>query len=189
MRQFAAQILPRNAKELVIGTSRTTYIEDLTVGATMHSYCGANPIDLFIVFKQYPALNLRSVCIVTGISDHHYSCSPFIECYRILLDIISYNFWLVIVVLPKMNATSINELLNRKIYYMNLTLHRFLQFYTIPLIISPFFFFRKSPFCQESIHFFFYVKHLFSLYLHRVILFCNEISPYFYSSLSIIYTQ
>ena len=47
MRQVAAQILPWNAKDLLIGTSRTKYIEDSAVGETIHSYRGANLIDLF----------------------------------------------------------------------------------------------------------------------------------------------
>ena len=174
MRQFAAQILPWNAQDLVIGTSRTKYIEGSAVGATIHSYRGANLIDLFNVVNQYPPLNLRSVCIVAGFNDHHYSCSHFIECYRVLLDIICYKFQPRIVVSPKINATSNNKLVNRKIYFMNLALHRFLHFYAVPLIVSPYFFFSRSAFCRDGIHFSFYGNHLFTLYLHNVISFCNE---------------
>ena len=147
MRQFAAQILPWNAQDLVFGTSRTKYIEGSAVGATIHSYRGANLIDLFNVVNQYPPLNLRSVCIVAGFNDHHYSCSHFIECYRVLLDIICCKFQPRIVVSPKIIATSNNKLVNRKIYFMNLALHRFLHFYAVPLIVSPYFFFSRSASC------------------------------------------
>ena len=56
---------------------------------------------------------------------------------------------------------------------MNLALRRFLQFCTVPLIILPYFFF-KSVFCRDGIHFSFYGNHLFTLYLNSVISFCNE---------------
>ena len=90
-RQFAVQMLPWNAQDLVNGTSRTKYFEDIAVGATIHPYRGDNLTDLFKAVNQYPPLNLRSVCIVAGFNDHHY-CSHFIKCYRILLDIIYYKF-------------------------------------------------------------------------------------------------
>ena len=163
MRQFAAQLLHWNAQDLLIGTSRTKNIEDSAVGATIHSYRGANLIDLSNAVNQYRPLNLRSVCIVAGFNDHHYSCSHFIECYQVLLDIICYKLQPLIVVSPKIIATSNNELVNRKIYFMNLALHRFFQFYTVPLIISPYFFFSKSDFCRDGIHFSFYGNNLFTL--------------------------
>ena len=153
MRQFAAQILSWKAQDLVIGTSSTKYIEGSAVGTTIHSYCGANLIDLFNVVNQYPPLILRSVCIVAGFNEHHNSLSHSIECYRVLFDIICYKFQPLIVVSPKIIATLNNKLVNRKIYFMNFAHHQFLQLYAVPLIISPYFFLSKSAFCRDGIHF------------------------------------
>ena len=172
MSHFAAQILHWNAQELVIGTCRTTYIEDSAVGAAIHSYCGAKLMNLFNIVNQYPPHNFRSVCIVAGFKDHHYSRSHFTECYRILLDIICYKFQRLVDVAHKVIATSNSKLVNGNntnwtwlcIVFFNL--YSSFNHFTI-------FFFSKSAFFREGFHFSFYGSHLFAFYLHSVISFCN----------------
>ena len=146
IRQFPAQECRRFSN----GTSRTKYIEDSAVGATIHSYRGANLIDFLNVVNQYPPLNLRSVCIVAGFNDHHYSCSHFIECCQVLLDIICYQFQPLIDVSHKIIASPDNKLVNRKIYYINWALHHFLQIPYSSFNHFTSFFFSKFSFSRYS---------------------------------------
>ena len=65
MRQrFTAGTLPRDINALVIGTSRTKYVNEESVGATVHSYRGANLADLVYVVSQYPPLNIHTVTFI-----------------------------------------------------------------------------------------------------------------------------
>ena len=150
--EIVAEILPLNAHNLLICTSRTRYIEKNAFGATIRSYRGASLIELFNVVNKYPALNLKSVYIVAVFNDHHYSCSHFIESYRVSLDIICYKSQPFIGLSPRKIAILNNKLVNRKLNSTKLTLQRFPQFFTVISIVSPFC--SKSAFCPKCINFF-----------------------------------
>ena len=61
---FDANPLPSSCSDLVLGTSRTKYIDEGQVQGSVHSYRGAKMLDLCDVINQYPnqKLNTCSNC-------------------------------------------------------------------------------------------------------------------------------
>ena len=166
--RFIAGTLPWDINALVIGTSRTKYVNEESVGATVHSYRGANLADLTNVVSQYPPLNIHTVTLIAGFNDHRVPSENFIFCYRALLDLIKYKFQPRILIAPKIIATSNNSSINQKIHSLNWALYNFFNSYIKePLIISPFFNLNKSHFCQDGIHFSYSGNRAFSSLLNN----------------------
>ena len=113
--RFRAGTIPWDAQALVIGTSRTKYIKDRDVGAAVHSYRGANLIDLFKVVEQYPPLNLNTVTLIAGFNDHRIYSSHFVICYQALIQLIVYKFQPKVIIAPKVIDSTNNPVINKHI--------------------------------------------------------------------------
>ena len=120
--RFRAGTIPWDAQALVIGTSRTKYIKDSDVGAAVHSYRGANLIDLFHVVEQYPTLNLNTVTLIAGFNDHRIYSSHFVICYQALIQLIIYKFQPNAIIAPTQSALHI-ALSSTNIYTPIIVLH------------------------------------------------------------------
>ena len=107
MRLFDAHILPWNAQELVIGSTRAKHIENSAFGETINTYQGAILSNFLNVVNQYAPFNLKSVGIVAGQNYEYCSCPHFTEGCRSLLDFINYKIQPLFVVSPKIIATSL----------------------------------------------------------------------------------
>ena len=123
--RFRADTSPWDAQALVIGTSRTKYIKDSDVGAAVHSYRGANLIDLFHVVEQYPPLNLNTVTLIAGFNDHRIYSSHFVICYQALIQLIIYKFQPNAIIAPHVIGSTYNAIINKHIYSHNCALYNF----------------------------------------------------------------
>ena len=77
MGRFDAYPLPSSCSDLVLGTSRTKYIDKGQVKACVHSYRGAKLLDLCDVINKYPDQKLNIVVVITGFNDHRSSIETF----------------------------------------------------------------------------------------------------------------
>ena len=78
MGRFDANPLPSSYTDLVLGTSRTKYIDEGQVLDCVHSYRGAQLLDLCDVINQYPNQKLNTVLVIAGFNDHRSSIETFI---------------------------------------------------------------------------------------------------------------
>ena len=168
--RFRAGTIPWDAQALVIGTSRTKYIKDRDVGAAVHSYRGANLIDLFKVVEQYPPLNLNTVTLIAGFNDHRIYSSHFVICYQALIQLIVYKFQPKVIIAPKVIDSTNNPVINKSIYFHNCALYNFFQSFSCPSsIFSPFLRLDKHLLCRDGIHFSFKGNNVFSKILSNFI--------------------
>ena len=154
LRIFRAGTLPWDEKKLVIGTSRTKYLKEKAVGATIHSYRGATVGELALVVAQYPPLDLQTVVLVAGFNDHRTSPAHFRESYRILIDLISYKFKPNTIVAPKIIPPLLDNLIARKLYFLNLEVFNlYANFRPGPYIVSPVLCISPKMYCRDGVHF------------------------------------
>ena len=79
MGRFDANPLPSSCSDLVLGTSRTKYIDEGQVQGCVHSYREAKLLDLCDVISQYPNQKLNTVVVIAVFNDHRSSIETFIE--------------------------------------------------------------------------------------------------------------
>ena len=168
--RFTAGTLPWDTRDLVIGTSRTKYLQDRDVGATVHSYRGATLADLFAVVGQYPPLNLNTVTLVAGFNDHRLDSIHFVICYQALLELICYKFQPHHIIAPKVIPSTNNPRINKKLYFHNCALFNLFERYSpAASLFSPHFSLPKYFFCNDGIHFSFKGNNMFSKMLNNLI--------------------
>ena len=76
MGRFDANPLPSSCSDLVLGTSRTKYIDEGQVQGCVHSYRGAKLLDLCDLINQNPN-ELNTVVVIAGFNDHRSSIEIF----------------------------------------------------------------------------------------------------------------
>lgn len=167
MSRFTPRTLNPNTSNLVIGTSRTKYIQSRQVGAAIHSYRGATLSELCNLVEQYPRQKLNRVIVIAGFNDHRHIAADFIENWKYLIQLICLKFNPSLLVIPKTIATSNNRYINKKLYYLNFAL--FELFSSLPLkIISPNFnnIFDERIFARDGVHFSVLGNSVFTRILH-----------------------
>ena len=169
--RFTASLLPWDVKNLVLGTSRTKYIKGSDIGATIHYFRGANIRDLIDVVQQYYPLNIRSVTLIFGFNDHSTDNFHFIECYRLLIELIRYKFKPSVLIAPKIIPSTIS-FVNHKLYLKNCAIYKLLH-YCFPHVTSPSFNLSPFMFCSDGVHFSYIGNRVFSSILHSLIVFVN----------------
>ena len=172
--RFTPPDIPWDAQNLVIGTSRTKHLRGQDVGATVHSYRGAKIQDLFEVVLQYPPLDLHSVTLIGGFNDHSTQSAYFLIIYQALIDLIKYKFKPRVILAPKIIECCHNNVINKKLYSLNLSLFNFINNYSYihnyyPLIVSPYFMLNKKFFCFDGVHFSRFGNMMFSKMLNTFI--------------------
>ena len=170
--RFTAPLLPWDVKNLVLGTSRTKYIKGSDIGATIHSFCGANIRDLIDVVQQYYPLNIRSVTLNFGFNDLSTDNFHFIECYRLLIELIRYKFNPSVLIAPKIIPSTNNRLINHKLYLKNCATYKLLH-HCFPHVISPSFNLSPFMFCRDGVQFSYIGNRVFSSIFHSLIVFVN----------------
>ena len=125
MGRFDANPLPSSCSDLVLGTSRTKYIDKVQEQVCVHSYLGAKLLDLCDVINQYPNQTLNSVVVIAGFNDHCSSIETFIDYWKFLIQLIIVKFSPNNLVVPKVIPTSYNRLINKKISALNCALYNY----------------------------------------------------------------
>ena len=163
MSRFEPRRLSPRSTNLVIGTSRTKYIQSKQVGAAIHSYRGATLSELCTIIEKYPQQKLNTLIIIAGFNDHRTSPRTFADHWKYLIQLVFWKFRPTTAVIPKTIATSNNPLLNKKIRSLNFALFNLLNSLNLP-ILSPNFNndFDSKIFCRDGIHFSFFGNAIFT---------------------------
>ena len=172
MPNYRPKWLPNWSRKLVKGTSRTKYCSPKDVGATVHSYRGAKPVDLATTDSRYPSQKLSCVTIVAGFNDNSSTVSDFAKDWRFLIILIIHKFNPNVLIIPKTILSANNHFTNRQLGALNNSLFRLFNtfYYSRIRIISPNLNvnFSANMFCEEGIHFSFYGNKIFSLLLAQL---------------------
>ena len=169
--RYKAEELPWQSSNLIIGTSRTKYVSNSEVGATVHSYRGATHRDLIEVVQQYPPLNLNSVTIVAGFNDHGKPSSEVRLFFKKLIEIVTYTFHPSSIIVPRIIPSESNSAINRKIFNHNCKLHNLFKYFRPgPKIVHPRLscFFDKN-YCRDGILFSYYGNFVLTNVLRKLI--------------------
>ena len=154
MSRFEPRRLSTRSTNLVIGTSRTKYIQSKQVGAAIHSYRGATLSELCTIIEKYPQQKLNTFVIIAGFNDHRTSPRTFADLWKYLIQLAFWKFRPTTTVIPKTIATSNNPKLNKKIRSLNFASFNLLNSLNPP-ILSPNFNndFDSKIICRDGIHF------------------------------------
>ena len=87
MSQFKPQWMPSSSERLVLGTSRTTYLNPRSVQSSVHSYRGFTLKELFKLISQFPSQKLKSVVIIAGFKDIRSTSQQLANDWQCFLDI------------------------------------------------------------------------------------------------------
>ena len=155
-----------------MGTSRTKYIDEGQVQGCVHSYRGANLLDLCEVFNQYANQKLNTVLVFARFNDNRSRIETFIEHWKFLIPliIVSPNN----LIDPKIMPTSCNRLINKTICALNYALYNYIDSCDVKLfIVSPSFRNVLEPnlFCKDkdTVHFCFHGNLVFTIILFNII--------------------
>ena len=143
MGRFDAYPLPSSCSDLVLGTSRTKYVDEGQVKGCVHSF-----------------------------NDHRSSIETFIEHWKFLIQLIIVKFSPNILIVPKVIPTSCNRLINKKISALNYALYNYIDSCALKLfIVSPSFrnVLQPNLFCKDTVHFSFHGNHVFTIILFNII--------------------
>ena len=105
MSRFSPRRLKPNTSNLVIGTSRTKYIQSRQVGAAVHSYRGAKLLELCSLIEKYPCQKLNRVVVVAGFNDHRDTTANFILGWNYQIQLLGLKLNPTILIIPKTIAT------------------------------------------------------------------------------------
>ena len=89
--RFRPKRIPEFSRKLVIGTSRTKYIDPRTVGSSIHSFRGATLVDLYDTLKLYESKKLESVTVIAGFNDHRANHHEIVYRWQKLTELIVEN--------------------------------------------------------------------------------------------------
>ena len=149
MGSFDVNPLTSSCSDLVLGTSRTKYIDEGQVQGCVHSYGGAKLLDLCDVINQYPNQKLNTVVVFAGFNDHRSSIETYIEHWKCLIQLIIIKFSPNNLIVPKVITTSCN-LPHKKISALN-----YIDYCALKLFfVSPSFRNVLEPnlFCEDTVH-------------------------------------
>lgn len=169
-RSFKAKKIPRFSNKLVLGTSRTKYVNPASVKSSVHSYRGATLTDLYKVVSSYTCKKLQSVTIIAGFNDHRLHTSEVTAAWYNLITLVFRKFNPDILIVPKTIASANNHRINRKIFEFNHQLNNLLNthFFNAP-IYSPGFYISVNFFCKDGIHFSFAGNEAFTRVLAQIV--------------------
>ena len=168
MGRFDANPLPSSCSDLVLGTSRTNYIDEGHVQGCVHYYRGAKLLDLCDVINQYPNQKLNTVVVIAGFNDHPISFQTFIKHWKFLTQLVFVQFSPNNLIVPKVIPTSFNRLINKKISALNYVLYNYINSCALKLfIVSPSFKNVLEPnlFCKDTVLFSFHGNHVLTIIL------------------------
>ena len=92
MSRFQPRQLHWRSQRLVIGTSRTKYINPRNVNASVHSYRGARLAELRQLVCEYKPKKLDTVVLVAGFNDNRSSPRKFYDDWKLLIEEIYRKF-------------------------------------------------------------------------------------------------
>ena len=175
--RFRAKRIPGFSKKLVIGTSRTKYIDPREAGATVHSFRGATLADLCDTLQYYAPKKLNCVTIIAGFNDNQVHPQQVSSLWKRLINLIINKFNPNHLLIPKTIATSNNRQINQRISVLNNVLFNVIAQFSHPYIriISPALNLPANFFCRDGIHFSFYGNEVFAMLLSQMmclIIFC-----------------
>ena len=114
--RFRHKRIPEFSRKLVIGTSRTKYIDPRTVGSSIQSFRGAALVDLHDTLKHYESKKLESVTVIAGFNDHRANRHEIVYRWQKLIEIIVDKFNPKSLIIPKTIGTALNSHINNKIH-------------------------------------------------------------------------
>ena len=136
MSRFQPSQLSQRTTNLVIGTSRTKYINSKEVGAAVHSYRDATLLELCNIVERYPNQKINTLILEAGISASRDAVNSFEENWKFSFQLVYSKFNPSQLITPKTIATSNNQLFNRKINKLIFAFYNLLTSLNLP-IVSP----------------------------------------------------
>ena len=106
--------IPEFSRKLVIGTSRTKYIDPRTVGSSIHSFRGATLVDLQDTLKLYESKKLESVTVIAGFNHHRANRHERVYRWQKLIELIVEKFNPKSLIIPKTIGSAQNSYKNKK---------------------------------------------------------------------------
>ena len=97
--RFRPKRIPEFSRKLVIGFSRTKYIDPRTVGSTIHSFRGPTLVDLHDTLKLYKSKKLETV--IAGFNDYRANCHEIACRSHRLIEIFVTKFKITNLRIPK----------------------------------------------------------------------------------------
>ena len=145
--------LRRSTTDFIIGTSRTKYIKPSNVVAAVHSYRGANLLDLCSLIERYPVRKLDTVILIVGYNDYRDPPKSFVCNWNYLIQLDHWKFQpnqLILKTISNYKDSSISK----KIRHLNFALFKLLESIKLPIIsLNLNRDFDPSIFCHDGIHF------------------------------------
>ena len=169
---FDANHLPSSCSYLVLGTSRTKYIDEGQVQSCVHNYRGAKLLDLCDVINQYPNQKLNTVVVIAGFNDHRSKIEIVIEHWKILIQLIIAKFSPNNLIVPKVIPTSCNHLINKKISALNYALYNYIESFALNLFIVSLSLrnvLEPNLSCKDTVHFSFHGNHVSTIIMFNII--------------------
>ena len=165
--RFRTKRIPEFSRKLVIGTSRTKYIDPRTVGSSIHSFRGATLIDLHETLKYYELKKIESVTVIAGFNDHRANRHEIVYRWQKLIELIVEKFNPKSLIIPKTIGTAQNSSINNKINMFNSVLFNLVANFYHPYvrIFSPLLNLPLNFFCRDGVHFSFHGNKVFSMLL------------------------
>ena len=165
--RFRPKRIPEFSRKLVIGTSRTKYIDPRTVGSSIHSFRGATLVDLHETLKHYESKKLESVTVIAGFNDHRANRHEIVYRWQKLIELIVEKFNPKSLIIPKTIGTALNSHINNKIHMFNSVLFNLVANFHHPYvrIFSPLLNLPLNFFCRDGVHFSFHGNKVFSMLL------------------------
>ena len=140
---------------LVIGTSRTKYIEPALVKSTIHSYHGATFQDLYETVLKYRPTRPNTVTIIAGFFDNRLHPREVEQKAKNLSNLTTKKFQPKTLIIPSTIHSSNDNNANRKLSIHNHVLFNLINKFVHPntLMVSPNLNLNLTPqmFCRDSI--------------------------------------
>ena len=136
--RFRPKRIPDFSRKLVIGTSRTKYIDPRTVGSSIHSFRGATLVDLYNTLKHYDSKQLESVTVIAGFNDHQANRHEIVYRWQKLIELIVEKFNPKRLIIPKTIGIAQNSHIKTKSTCLTVCFLTSLQiFTTLMFVFSP----------------------------------------------------
>ena len=114
--RFKSKKAPRYSQKLLLGTSRTKYINPSQVKSTVHLYRGATLIDIYKAVGKYAEKKLKSVTIIAGFNDHRSPPNVVINAWKYSLNCIFQKIKPDVLILPKTIISADKHHVNQKFF-------------------------------------------------------------------------